>query len=64
MIQITNSNDQLFMKIMNLTFEKQQHLIMYIKNRQISAKIKSFSSYQILCLTEKFVLRNRLLFIY
>jgi len=37
---------------------------MYIKNRRISAKLKAFGSYQTLCLTESFVLRNRLLFIY
>ena len=37
---------------------------MYIKNRRNSSKIKAFASYQNLCLTESFVLRNRLLFIY
>jgi hypothetical protein len=37
---------------------------MYIKNRRNSNKIKAFGSYQILCLIESFVLRNRLLFIY
>ncbi len=37
---------------------------MYIKNRRNSAKFKVFGSYQTLCLTESFVLRNRLLFIY
>ena len=37
---------------------------MYIKNRRNSCKIMAFSSYQTLCLTERFVLRNRLLFIY
>ena len=37
---------------------------MYIKNRRNSNKIKAFSSYQTLCLTESLVLRNRLLCIY
>ncbi len=37
---------------------------MYIKNRRNSGKNKAFGSYQTLCLTEYFVLRNRLLFIY
>jgi hypothetical protein len=37
---------------------------MYIKNRRNSAKFKAFGSYQTLWLTESFVLRNRLLFIY
>ena len=37
---------------------------MYIKNSRNSSKIKSFGSYQTLCLTEYLVLRNRLLFIY
>jgi hypothetical protein len=35
---------------------------MYIKNRRNRIKIKGFSSYQTLCLTESEVLRNRLLF--
>ncbi len=35
---------------------------MFIKNRQISAEIKAVNSCQTLCLTESFVLRNRLLF--
>ncbi len=37
---------------------------MYIKNMRISTKIKAYGSYQALCLTESFVLRKRLLFIY
>ena len=37
---------------------------MYIKNRRISSKIKGLGSCQTLLLTESFVLRNRLLFIY
>ena len=37
---------------------------MYIKNRRNSNEIKDFSSYQPLCLTESFVLSNRLLSIY
>jgi|AntRauTorckE5430_2_1112549.scaffolds.fasta_scaffold03181_8 hypothetical protein len=37
---------------------------MYIKNRLNISKIKAFGSYQILYLTESFVFRNRLLFIY
>ena len=37
---------------------------MYIKNRRNSSKIKASGSNQSLCLTESFVLRNRLLFIY
>lgn len=37
---------------------------MYIKNRRKSSKIKGFGLFQTLCLTESFVLRNRLLFIY
>lgn len=37
---------------------------MYIKNRRNSNKFKDFGSYQTLSLTEKSVLRNRLLFIY
>jgi len=37
---------------------------MYIKNRRNSSKFKGFGSYQTLCLTESFVLRSRLLFIY
>ena len=37
---------------------------MYIKNRRNSSKFKACGSYQTLCLTESFVLRNRLLFIY
>jgi hypothetical protein len=32
---------------------------MYIKNRRNSDKLKAFGSYQTLCLTESFVLRNR-----
>ena len=31
---------------------------MYIKNRRSSADLKDFSSYQILCFTESFVLKN------
>ncbi|MGC1631324.1 MAG: DUF4279 domain-containing protein, partial [Gelidibacter sp.] len=34
-----------------------------IKNRRVSTKIKGFGSNQTLCLTESFVLRNRLLFL-
>ena len=37
---------------------------MYIKNRRNSTELNAFGSYQTLCLTESFVLRNRLLFIY
>ena len=37
---------------------------MYIKNRRNSNKIQLCGSYQTLCLTENFVLQNRLLFIY
>jgi hypothetical protein len=37
---------------------------MYIKNRRNIGKTKPFASYQTSCLTESFVLRNRLLFIY
>jgi len=37
---------------------------MYIKNRRDSNKFKALGSYQTLYLTESFVLRNRLLFIY
>ena len=37
---------------------------MYIKNRRNSSKFKAFGSHQTLCITESFVLRNRLLFIY
>ncbi len=37
---------------------------MYIKNRRNSSKFKAYDSYKSLCLTESFVLRNRLLFIY
>ena len=37
-------------------------ITMYIKNRRNSNKTKAFGSYQTLCLTESFVLRNRLLF--
>ncbi len=37
---------------------------MYMKNRLNSTKFKAFGSCQTLCLTESFVLRNRLLFIY
>jgi len=37
---------------------------MYIKNRHNSSKFKALGSYQTLCLTESFVLQNRLLFIY
>ena len=37
---------------------------MYIKNRRKSSKFNGLGSYQTLCLTESFVLRNRLLFIY
>tara|TARA_B110000902_G_C14073041_1_gene500060 strand:- start:560 stop:721 length:162 start_codon:yes stop_codon:yes gene_type:complete len=36
----------------------------YIKNRRNSAKLKASGLYQVLCLTESLVLRNRLLFIY
>ena len=36
---------------------------MYIKNRRNSSKFKAFGWHQTLCLTESFVLRNRLLFI-
>jgi polysaccharide deacetylase 2 family uncharacterized protein YibQ len=37
---------------------------MYKNNRRNSNKFMAFGSYQTLCLTESFVLRNRLLFIY
>ncbi len=43
---------------------KSQQVTMYIKNRRNSNEFKGFGSYQTLCLTESFVLRNRLLFIY
>jgi len=43
---------------------KRIKLKMYIKNRRNSNKFKGFGSYQTLGLTESFVLRNRLLFIY
>jgi len=36
---------------------------MYIKNRRNSSKYKALGSYQSLCLTESFELRDRLLFI-
>jgi hypothetical protein len=42
---------------------KYENTTMYIKNRRNSNKFKAFGSYQSLCLTESFVLRNRLLFI-
>jgi len=44
--------------------EKVKQLTMYIKNRRNSSEIKACGWYQTLCLTESFVLRNRLLFIY
>lgn len=37
---------------------------MYMKNKRISSKIKDFDSYQSLCLTDSFVPRNRIHFIY
>lgn len=37
---------------------------MYIKNRQKNTRVQDFGLYQTLCLTESFMLRNRLLFIY
>jgi hypothetical protein len=43
---------------------KYENTTMYIKNRRNSNKFMAFGSYQTLCLTESFVLRNRLLFIY
>lgn len=44
--------------------EEKQLTTMYIKNRRVSAKFMGFGSYQTLRLTQSFVLRNRLLFIY
>ena len=44
--------------------KKYESPTMYIKNRRNSAKIKAFGSYQTLCITERSVLRNRLLLIY
>jgi hypothetical protein len=41
-----------------------QQVTMYIKNRRKSNKFKGFGSHQTLCLTESFVLRNRLIFIH
>jgi|GEM_PF-4215215 len=38
-----------------------QQVTMYIKNRRNSNKFKAFGLYLTLCLTESFVLRNRLL---
>lgn len=43
--------------------EEKRLITIYIKNRRISIKFKGFDSYQSLCFTESFVLRNRLLFI-
>ncbi len=37
---------------------------MYVKNSRNINKFKATGSYQTLCLTESFVLQNRLLFIY
>jgi len=43
---------------------KAQQVTMYIKNRRNSNEFQAFGSHQTLYLTESFVLRNRLLFIY
>jgi len=47
-----------------MNLKNSQLLTMYIKNRRNSNRLKTFSSYQTLCLTENLVPRNRLLFIY
>jgi hypothetical protein len=44
--------------------KERQGITLYIKNRLKSSKFKALSSYQTLSLTESFLLRNRLLFIY
>jgi len=44
--------------------EKYENTTMYIKNRRNCSKIRTFNSFQTLCLTESFVLRNRLLFLH
>jgi len=63
-LQAKIAKEYVFANAHRRTKKNTDRTTMYIKNRRNSSKFKDCGSHQTLCLTESFVLRNRLLFIY